>query len=536
MTGKALLDGGPAITPAVATLADALIRTARCHGRQKIVFLHTNGTHTALTYSQLLDDARRILAGLRRTLNQPGDIILLDTPDPQELVTAYWACQLGGYVPLPVPDRDGLLDQVWTVYRQPRFITGSGRTVPAGMTPYATGTYAYLLGHAPDPHHHQGRPEDLALLLLTSGSTGTPKAVRLTHRNILTRTTATAHVNRLDHRRRTLNWMPLDHVGGLVMFHTRDTYLGAYQVHAPQPWILDGPLRWLDTIHTHRITCTWAPNYAFALVNDALRDGSGAPWDLTCLTYIMNGGEPLRAGVIKDFMTGLARYGLPRDAMYPGWGMSETSSGVTDCPFTEHPGRRYVPVGRPQPGTRIRIVTDDGTLADKNTVGHVQVAGATVTDGYHHGDDQTRQSFTPDGWFTTGDLGSIDGTILTVTGRADDRITLAGVIYHGHEIEAAVEELDIAAPTYTVATPVTTTAGENLAVFFHPKNGHATPVELGTLHGMLAARFGITGARLLPVGKDDIPKTGIGKLRRAPLRQRYESTPEATWTPVPSGG
>ncbi|GHE10279.1 AMP-binding protein [Streptomyces alanosinicus] len=530
MSRPALLDGGPARTPAAATLSEALEQTAARHGRQEIVHLHENGTRTAYTYTQLLDRARRVLAGLRITHTRPSDVLLLDISDPAELICAYWACILGGFIPLPVAATPGLAAQVWSLYGCPRIVTGTGRTPPEDTSAWA-GDMAGLLRNTPDARHHRADPGDVAVLLLTSGSTGTPKAVALTHANILARSAATAHTNRLDHRQRTLNWMPLDHVGGLVMFHTRDTCLGAYQVHAPQQWILDQPLRWLEAAHTHRISCTWAPNYAFALVNDAVGHVTGHPWDLSRLTYIMNGGEPVHAEVIHRFQQLLAPHGLPTDAMYPGWGMSETSSGVTDCRFSEHTEGRYVPVGRPQPGTRIRITADDSTVVTQNTVGHVQVSGAAVSHGYYQNPQQNKQSFTSDGWFKTGDLGYISDGVLTVTGRADDQITIAGVTYHGHEIEASVEELGFVHPTYTVATPVTTSAGEGLAVFFHPRTTPTTD-DLEALRTLLAERFRITGAHLLAVGKDDIPKTGIGKLRRAPLRERFEASTHPTWTPV----
>ncbi|MFD9630179.1 AMP-binding protein [Streptomyces violascens] len=521
-----LLDGGPALAPRTPTLAGVLTQTARRHGQQKIVHLHENGPQTALTYAQLLDRAQRVLAGLRRTLNQPGDILLLDIPDPAELICAYWACILGGFVPLPVPAAAGLLEQVWELHGHPRIITGTGRIIPSGLTPYSAGTFGYLAGHRPSTIHHQGAPGDLALLLLTSGSTGVPKAVRLTHANILARITATTHVNHLDHRQRTFNWMPLTHIGGLVMFHTRDVYLGAHQVHAPQQRILNDPLCWLGACHTHRITCTWAPNYAFALVNAAAADLPVDGWDLSRLTYIMNGGEPLHAEVIDRFMALLAPHGLPAGAMYPGWGMSETSSGVTDMPYlTDKVRGRYVPVGRPQPGTRMRITDEDHTVVPEGETGLVQVTGATVTSGYQGHDSANKAAFTPDGWFITGDLGHIQDGILTVTGRSDDQITLAGTAYHGHEIEAAVETLGFITPTCTVATEVSTAQGERLAVFCQPRTGTLTEADTDAVRTLLSERFAITGALVLAVGKSDVPKSGSGKLRRLPLRERFEESP-----------
>src|SRR5438876_307829 len=119
-----------------------------------------------------------------------------------------------------------------------------------------------------DRRWHDSDWDDLAVLLLTSGSTGLPKAVTLTHGNILSRSAATAATNGLTAAARSFNWMPLDHVGGLVMFHARDVYLGCEQVHAGIDWILADPLRWLATIDRYRCGNTWAPNFAFGLIND----------------------------------------------------------------------------------------------------------------------------------------------------------------------------------------------------------------------------------------------------------------------------
>ena len=73
---------------------------------------------------------------------------------------------------------------------------------------------------------HPCEEEDLALLLLTSGSTGMPKAVMLNHRNMIARSAGTSQKHGYTADEVSLNWFPLDHVGGIVMFHLRDVYLG----------------------------------------------------------------------------------------------------------------------------------------------------------------------------------------------------------------------------------------------------------------------------------------------------------------------
>lgn len=540
--GISLLDGGPVVTPDVPHLGEALVHAARAGSAEGICFIRPDGSESRMTYRELLDAASRMLAGIRAAGVAPGETVVLQVADDPELLVAFWACVLGGFVPMPVnagataDQREaapGLLERVWNGYGKPWVITGAEQPLsrevladPAWRTAWL-GDTRRLLAHSPDHRRHRAEPGDPAMYLLTSGSTGVPKAVVLTHGNVLSRTAATARVNRLGGRNRTFNWMPLDHVGGLVMFHVRDVYLGCHQVHARIEWVLEDPLRWIAAMDRHRADTTWAPNFAFGLINDQADRLKEQSWDLSRLRYIMNGGEAIRNGVVRRFLELLAPFGLPADAMYPGWGMSETSAGVVDCRFSAGDGgdERYVPVGRPQPGTSVRVVDEHNALVPPGAIGNLQVSGAPVTGGYYRNPEQNRQSFTADGWFKSGDLAYIQDGILTVTGRADDVIQLGGVTYHGHEIEARVEELPFVEPSYTVACLVTGEDGETeeLAVFFHPRDGMPASEAERLIRGRVADAFGVGVTYVVPVNREDVPKTGIGKLRRAHLRERFEA-------------
>lgn len=552
-TEVSFLDGGPPAPLDVHHLGETLVRAARTATSADICFLDDEGSETTLTYAQLLDHAARVLGGMRAAGVAPGETVILQVAEPAALLAAFWACVLGGFLPMPVnagatadqrATAPELLRRVWQGYGRPKVVTGPGQEIAAAVAADPRWQRARVgdtdrLGAAgPETVWHRAAPDDPAVLLLTSGSTGVPKAVTLTHRNVLSRTAATVRANRLGAATRSFNWMPLDHVGGLVMFHVRDVHLGCYQVHAGIEWVLGDPLRWLEAVDRHRADTTWAPNFAFGLINDQADRLAGSPWDLSCLRYIMNGGEAVRSGVVRRFLELLAPLGLPRDAMWPGWGMSETSAGVADCEFWEVDAGddRYVPVGRPQPGTALRVVDEHDRVVPAGTTGRLQVSGACVTSGYYRNPGQNRLAFT-EGWFRTGDLAYVRDGVLTVTGRADDVIELGGTACHGHEIEARVEELDAVVPSYTVAclVPGPESGSEELAVFFHPRAGTDPADAARQVRDQVARTLGVTVAHAVPVAREDVPKTGIGKLRRAQLRERFAraGSPGPAGEPVP---
>ncbi|BCJ58046.1 AMP-binding protein [Micromonospora endophytica] len=531
-------DGGDAPFLAHENIGSALLAAARVQ-TGSMVFIDSAGARESLSYADLLFHSRKVLNGLRSRGVAVGDLVLLQAEEERELLAGFWACVLGGFVPVPVTagtssaqrtDADRLLVDVWRMLDQPWVLTGH-ETDGDAAPPWAArwlGSIARLAEHEPADRLHEAAPDDLAVLLLTSGSTGLPKAVMLRHGNILSRSVATAEVNGLTAETRTFNWMPLDHVGGLIMFHARDVVLGCHQVHARLPWILADPLRWLAAMSAHGSEVTWAPNFAFGLVNDRAVALAGRDWDLRALRYIMNGGEPVKPRVARTFLRLLSEYGLPATAMYPGWGMSETTAGVVDCVFSPEQveeDARYVPVGRPHPGVRLRVVDEDDRVVPQGTVGRLQAAGPTIFAGYYGNPEQTAAAFTEDGWFRTGDLAYLDDGTLVVTGRVDDVLVLDGIYLHGHEIEAAVEELAAVEPSYTVASTVRERP-ENphrLAVFLHPRDSADVGALAADVRSLVHRRFGVEVAHVVPVAREDVPKTGIGKLRRAHLRRRFEA-------------
>ncbi|MFI0235788.1 amino acid adenylation domain-containing protein [Streptomyces sp. NPDC016845] len=539
------LSEGPELTGvSVSGWGEALVRAAQSpYG--EVVHVHADGSEHRRTYASLVTEASRVLGGLRRAGLRPGDQVILQCDVSEDFLAALWGCVLGGFVavPLTVPASYttpsaalAKLEGIWKMLGRPWIVCSPGREADLrGLAdrrewPELRLTTADALREAPeDRDWYEARPDDLLLLLMTSGSTGLPKAVRQSHHAVLSRSAATAQLNGLGEQDTTLNWIPLDHVTGVVMFHLRDVYLGCRQIHAPTSWILEDPTRWMDLADRHRTTVTWAPNFAFGLLAeqaDRFRDRS---WDLSPVRLVMNAGEVVVASAARRFLHALKPFGLAQDVMHPGWGMSETCSVVTDAVLPGEPDgsdESFVSCGRPYPGFAMRVVGEDGTLLAEGEVGRFQVRGASVTSGYHDNPAANAEAFTGDDWFDTGDLAFLRDGELYITGRAKDVIIVNGVNHYSHEIEACVEELPCVVRSYTAAVAVRSdpsAATDELALFFHLAEGQDPADAMRRISGKVTREIGVSPAFLVPVAENAIPKTEIGKIQRTKLRKAFEA-------------
>lgn len=527
-------------------LAATLRRAAEQSPQKGVRYLKSDGSDRLQPYPALLMEASRFLTGLRRAGLKPGDKLLFQLHQNEDFVPAFWGCMMGGFVPVPIsipPSYDeahntlAKLQNAWVLLDRPMVLAGDELrpglerfAQRQGMAGFQTLSAANLRGENPSSDWHPNQPEDLAVLLLTSGSTGRPKGVQLNHRNILSRSAATAQLDQFGAHDVSLNWMPLDHVGGLVMFHIRDVYLACDQIQAPTDLVLANPLTWLQWIAKYRVTITWAPNFAFGVVNDQAEVLAQGNWDLSSLRFILNGGEAIVSKTARRFLSLLAPHALPSTAMKPAWGMSETSSGVTSSHLfslsSTSDADPFVEVGGPIPGTSLRIVDRRNQPVPEGKIGALQIKGLSITRGYYQNPELNAEVFTDDGWFVTGDLGFLKDGRLTITGREKDVIIVNGVNFHSHEIEAVVEEVNGVEVSFTAACAVRL-PGENtdrVAIFFTPTSSASgqIPELIKAIRAAVVKQEAVNPDYVIPVTKESIPKTAIGKIQRSQLKQQFE--------------
>ena len=537
-----------------ATLPALLEQAVQQAPNSSLIFIENEQFVVVQSYGELLTTAQKILAGLRNLGAVPQDKFLLLLPDNQQLITAFWGCILGGFVPLimevppsyeesnPALDK---LELIWHFLDRPLIIANTQL-----IANFPAVAIEELLDNKPDRSFHQPQPDDLAFLTLSSGSTGVPKCIQLTHRNLITRIGGANLLNRHQPDEIILNWLPFDHIGSISDWHLRPLALGCKSVYVRKEYILGRPLTWLDLIDKYRVTHSWAPNFAYTLINELLSGQVPQKWDLSCVRFLLTEGESVDVNTVQSFLDKLQIYGLPKTAIRPAFGMAELGSGITyyqprkESPLLFHCLTKsslkgkikrtrpehsnpiiFTDLGETILGVEIRIVDGKKKVLKEDTIGHLQVKGDVVFAGYYNNPSANREAFTKDGWFNTGDLGFISQGHLIVTGRAKETIIINGTNYYSQEIETVVEAIAGVEASYTAACAVSSAdnAREQLAIFFHCSFTEMQPLTelIRQIRRTVIKKVGVNPDYLIPVAKEAIPKTAIGKIQRQQLSKLF---------------
>ncbi len=534
-------------------------------------------------WSEIHHAAMRVGRALRQAGVEPGQRVVLIYPTGRDFFDAFFGILLAGAVPVPLypPVRLGRLDEYHSrtaammqaasaclVLADRRVKRLLGRTIAEARPPLGCCTLSDLPAvdkrATPAGEELEGvgvEPGDLALVQFSSGTTVAPKPVALSHRAILAQVRA---LNSFwpDSKNEVsgLSWLPLYHDMGLIgcVFPALErpavlTLLGP-EVFVAKPAI------WLRSMARYGAAISVAPNFAYGLCVDKIRDEEIEGIDLSAWRVALNGAEPVAPSVLRSFQQRFAQYGFRPETLTPVYGLSEATLAVTfsalDQPFrserfdrralaTENRAHRdpqgleLVSVGRPLPGTDIKIVDTEGGALDTGKVGRVWVRGPSLMEGYLDRPQATANAFT-DGWLDTGDLGFLHDADLFLTGRAKDIVILRGRNHSPVEIEHAVDNTEGVRRGCAVAVswlPEEAT-GESLLLFVEHRKGVEAECIADLPQACVRAVLAATG--LLPdevvaLPPGTLPRTSSGKLRRQEaLRQHLagDLTPPDRVTPL----
>ena len=509
------------------------------------------------SYHDLLVRAQRNTEALLNIDGIASDSkILLHFDQHSQSIEWFWTAIAAGYLPAMSPptvndvsQRRKHLIHVHQLLESPIILT-TAKLVSEfhGLDQLNIRTVESLKGDNSDGHPHvkrfssQKQRDDLAVLMLTSGSTGNAKAVSLTHGQLLIALEGKREYNETTSSDVFLNWIGMDHVAGLSEVHLHATSMGAEQVHVQAADLLMDPLYFLDIIHKHRVTYTFAPNFFLAALNRSLDAldlrRSNRDFDLSCLRIIQTGGEAAVVETCRALAEHLRRFGVAKDrhVIRPGFGMTETCAGSIYhklCPtYDLRHSLEFAALGSCMPGIEMRIINDNGTKATANEIGDLQLSGPVLFTRYFNNKQATLDAFTNDGWFITGDRAMMDANdYLSLAGRLKENIIINGVKYFPHELETALEGALIPGITasYNVVISYRPKCSdtETVCVLYLPtfdlQDGRALSDTADAITKVCGMVLGVKPYEIVPLEKLQMPKSSLGKISRARIHNAFRS-------------
>lgn len=268
--------------------------------------------------------------------------------------------------------------------------------------------------------------DDLCDILYTSGTTGFPKGVACTHGDVIS-LGGSGGLDKMFGGRAFLHAIPLFTFAGTHAMMM--TPLKAGMTSVIQPKFDAG--RFLALIEEYKVALSYAVPSMVVL---ALQHPDLGKHDYSSLQMLMYGTAPMPPEAVRK----LGEV-WPKTMLLNVYGLTE--GGGTACslpPFEAK--KRPGSIGRPLPGTELKIIAEDGRQAAPNEVGEIRMRGKHRR-SYFNNEAASSDTWTEDGWLKTGDLGYLDEDgYLYISGRNKDMIIRGGFNVYPVEIEAALHE------------------------------------------------------------------------------------------------
>lgn len=519
---------------------DKLLSASEIDNKHIVYFKNNIGYQ--VSYKDTLSEAKLLLKKLNNQGIDNNSIIVAVLETPRDFIPLLWACLLGGIPICPIIPRNtesdkwkALLSHLTHLFNNPTFIA-SNRHAELFSPNTTFLSLQELQATAPlndsVASTNQITPETIALLMLTSGSTGLPKAVVLTHGNIIHSLKGKQQAQALDESSTILNWINFDHVAAILETHLLPLFCGASQLQLTPETIISDPLVLIELVSQYSVSMSFAPNFLFGQIVAASKKANFATRmsniDLKGFRHFISGGEAMVCSTSRQFIAALKPYGLPDDALWPGFGMTETCAGSIYYPnFSNATEGEFAPLGWPIPGLEMRI--DSSASQTSSAPGELQLKGPMIANRYYGNPTATDQAFTSDGWFKTGDIGVItEQEGLQLVGRLKDSIIVNGINHFLHEIETTIEQVDGTTPSFVAAFPTRSPGAdtEELIVFYTPQESQNTFEHLYktniAIRNLIILQYGFRPALILAVPQALLSKTSLGKIQRSDLRKKFE--------------
>ncbi|MGO4570897.1 AMP-binding protein [Microvirga sp. 2TAF3] len=536
------------------TITDVLHeRAAAAPDKTAFFVVESHHTITEISNGALLQQATVLAGRLAAQGVRRGDIVLLAHETSPLLLTAFFACLVGSFIPCVVeaPSLGAHADS-WAErlverarYAGAKLILAredccvilnakgcDSVTIEALPAPMALGTMA-------------AKATDTAFLQFTSGTTSQPKALQIDHRTLLNNVRGLSQAREWTCEDVIVSWLPLYHDMGLVALMLSGFTAGMPVVLMPSSLFTMNPVRWLWAMHTFKGTISSAPNFAYQFVASHAPEHKTRGLDLSAWRCAINAAEFIQTRTIEKFATRFQAHGFKKEAFAPAYGLAECTVAASimrpsealridmisrqlliakglAIPVTpeDSDALPIVCVGPVLADHEVRIADEKGETLPDRKQGQILLRGPSVVHGYFK---EEKPSNIRNGWLETGDLGYLDGGQLFVTGRIKDLIIRAGTNISPYEIEQVAGEVQGVRSGAVGAVGLVDDAKgtENLVVFFETTQKASSTVDAmrHAIRDRLNQKLSIAVDHVFDVAPHTLQKTTSGKLQRVKLIQ-----------------
>ncbi|MDP1740352.1 malonyl-CoA synthase [Polaromonas sp.] len=477
-------------------------------------------TDDGLMYSwRDLDRGTAMLANLLESMGLPqGARVAVQVEKSVEAMMLYLATLRAGYVFLPLNTAYQSAEiEYFIANAEPSVVVCSRKNFgwvskiafKAGTQNVFTldddrsGSLLDRAAHCSDQHEvAQSGADDLAAILYTSGTTGRSKGAMLSHGNMLSNALVLKDY---------WGWKPGDVlIHALPIFHVHGLFVaihGALINGSKMIWLAKfDPKLVVQKLPEATVFMGVPTLYVRLLAEQGLSRES-----CRNMRLFVAGSAPL---LIETFAEWQQRTG---HTILERYGMSETAM-LTSNPYDGE--RRGGTVGFALPGVSLRVQDDDGRALPTGEIGGIQVKGPNVFQGYWRMPEKTKEEFTADGYFKTGDVGKIDERgYITIVGRSKDLIISGGYNVYPAEIESFINDMPGVAESALVGVPHADFGEVGIAIVIaKPGSTLDGDAIIATLKSGLA-NFKIP-KRCFVVG--ELPRNTMGKVQKNLLREQYK--------------
>ncbi|OBK81480.1 long-chain fatty acid--CoA ligase [Mycobacterium sp. 1164985.4] len=522
------------------TLTAIVERAERFHADQSVVSRRPSGAITRTTLGTCASRARRLAGALSALGVREGEPVATLLWNQSEHLELYFAIPAMGAVihtlnPRLFPDELGFivgdaednvivvdesLLEVFESFRSARSFTHVIVVAHTSEAPAGTLDYESLIADA-DPVEWPALDESrAAAMCYTSGTTGRPRGVVYSHRALTLHSLVAALPDQLAVSAHD-TVLPV-----VPMFHANAWGLPYAAALAGARLVLPGPRldaeSVLDLCAAERVTMTaGVPTVWMGML--AALDAEPDKWDLSELNQLIVGG----AAVPRSMFEGFDRHGL---TVVQAWGMTETAPLGAVCRLPGHlfeseraeQYRHRTRQGVATPFFEIRARDDNGALIawDDAAMGELEVRGPWVASSYHG--RRGAESFTPDGWFRTGDVVGIDPHgCIRICDRSKDLVKSGGEWISSVDLENQLMSHAAVAQAAVIAVPDDRWGERPLAVVVLRDGGRASADEL---RDHLAQEFAKWQLPDRFEFMEAIPCTATGKFKKSVLRNLFTTT------------